>query len=155
VARSFDFSVTVALARGNKAKELCLTSLLLSPSPITFLPIGRPVQPLGSLQPVIHLPYRHSTMDTEVLTCSVCLNGYNSTTQRPFDLGCGHSFCENCIKTSPRSFRYCPECRARASNPHANIALLRLLDALDGTGQQAPPAGKVQGFACWLLVYSC
>lgn len=26
-------------------------------------------------------------------------------------------------------FRYCPECRARASNPHVNIGLLRLVDA--------------------------
>lgn len=28
--------------------------------------------------------------------------------------------------------RYCPECRARASNPHVNISLLRLVDATGG-----------------------
>lgn len=36
--------------------------------------------------------------------------------------------------------RNCPECRARASNPHANIALLRLLDALDGSTGPASTA---------------
>lgn len=121
------------------------------------------------------------TNPADVLTCSVCLNTYNSTTRRPFDLGCGHrsggtgltaamrnesqkghadctprcaalallplllrycppSFCEECIQRSPRSFRNCPECRARASNPHANIALLRLLDAMDGTSAGAGAA---------------
>jgi hypothetical protein len=56
------------------------------------------------------------------------------------DIGCGHSFCEQCLRQHPRSFRHCPECRTRASNPHVNIALLRLVDA-GGQQQQQQPAG--------------
>lgn len=51
------------------------------------------------------------------------------------DIGCGHSFCEQCLSQHPRSFRYCPECRTRASNPHVNISLLRLVDVQGPAGQ--------------------
>lgn len=97
-------------------------------------------------------PSSCSIMDPDLLHCSVCLSGYNSSNKRPFDLGCGHSFCEQCIKSSPRSFRSCPECRTRASNPHANIALLRLLDSLGANSNAATAAG---GAALICQIWCC
>jgi Protein of unknown function (DUF1232)/zinc-RING finger domain len=63
------------------------------------------------------------------LSCSVCLQAFDTHSRRPWDLGCGHAFCEACLASHPRSFRTCPECRARTANPHVNVALLRLIDA--------------------------
>lgn len=134
---------------------ICLRKLrpCIAPAPCGDSPLpSRPKWPTAAALSALRVPgpdpqrvCQHLTwhkMDTDVLQCSVCLNSYNSSTQRPFDLGCGHSFCEQCIKTSPRSFRYCPECRARASNPHANIALLRLLDAMDNPAAGGTAAGR-------------
>lgn len=41
-------------------------------------------------------------------SCAVCLNPFDGDDRRPWDLGCGHSFCEACLRASPRSFRSCP-----------------------------------------------
>ncbi|WIA41635.1 hypothetical protein OEZ86_008993 [Tetradesmus obliquus] len=70
------------------------------------------------------------------LACGVCFAAFDGDQRRPWDIGCGHSFCEQCLRQHPRSFRHCPECRVRASNPHVNIALLRLVDAAAGGQQQ-------------------
>lgn len=44
--------------------------------------------------------------------------------------------------------RYCPECRARASNPHANIALLRVLEHNAGGTGAAGEAGISMHACC-------
>jgi hypothetical protein len=41
-------------------------------------------------------------------SCSVCLNPFDSEGRKPWDLGCGHSYCEACLRAHPRSFRTCP-----------------------------------------------
>ncbi|KAF6254270.1 hypothetical protein COO60DRAFT_335515 [Scenedesmus sp. NREL 46B-D3] len=84
------------------------------------------------------------------LTCTVCFAAFDGNQRRPWDIGCGHSFCEQCLRQHPRSFRHCPECRTRASNPHVNIALLRLVDAggqqqQQQQHQQGAPAGPGEG----------
>ncbi|KAI8475335.1 MAG: hypothetical protein J3K34DRAFT_61055 [Monoraphidium minutum] len=65
--------------------------------------------------------------DDDFPSCSVCLTPFDAEERKPWDLGCGHSFCEGCMREHPRSFRNCPECRARANLPHVNIALMRAL----------------------------
>ncbi|GBF92388.1 hypothetical protein Rsub_05590 [Raphidocelis subcapitata] len=82
--------------------------------------------------------------DDDLLSCPVCFQPFDTDEHKPWSLGCGHSFCEACLRAHPRSFRSCPECRSRAGTPHVNISLLRLLGAAPrrgggGGGDGAPP----------------
>ena len=51
-------------------------------------------------------------MSDEFLTCSVCLEGFNDTRKTPLILGCGHTFCLECIKSilSSKNKIRCPNC---------------------------------------------
>mmetsp|Transcript_11069 Transcript_11069/g.30296 ORF Transcript_11069/g.30296 Transcript_11069/m.30296 type:complete len:178 (+) Transcript_11069:1062-1595(+) len=75
------------------------------------------------------------------LTCAVCWGSFNSTTKRPYDLGCGHSFCASCCDAGlcTGSFRNCPECRAPCTNVHVNYALLRCIQGMEASGSLPPP----------------
>lgn len=76
--------------------------------------------------------------DLDTLSCAVCLNPFDTAQRRPWDLGCGHCFCEACVRQSRSSFARCPECRARTSQPHVAVALLRFLESRAASA--APPS---------------
>ena len=67
------------------------------------------------------------------MSCSICLEDYNSHTCRPVILNpCGHGTCETCLATWNRSNqstgRTCPECRAHITSSTQNRTLIQLLE---------------------------
>ncbi|XP_074695140.1 E3 ubiquitin/ISG15 ligase TRIM25-like [Strix aluco] len=86
----------------------------------------------------------------EELTCPICLSIYSN----PVSLGCGHSFCKECIqearsrRPSPQSPFSCPLCQARA-DPAAelqpNVQLRSIAQKfLDAPAQQEEEEREVQ-----------
>ncbi|OXB80949.1 UNVERIFIED_CONTAM: hypothetical protein H355_006032, partial [Colinus virginianus] len=77
----------------------------------------------------------------EELTCSICLDIYKS----PVSLGCGHSFCEECIQgllgsqRCPQELLSCPLCSAQEAPPaklQPNIQLRSIVQKLLDTSEQ-------------------
>ena len=75
------------------------------------------------------------------MSCSICLEDYNSHTCRPVILNpCGHGTCETCLTIWNRSNgRTCPECRARITSSAPNRTLIQLLENQELDPQQPDP----------------
>jgi hypothetical protein len=71
------------------------------------------------------------TMSLRSLECGVCFLRFDNEGRRPIDLGCGHSFCQECHANHTDSFRRCPDCREASVHPHPNFSLLRILAEME------------------------
>jgi hypothetical protein len=76
------------------------------------------------------------------VTCAICMELMNESCT----LGCGHSFCKNCIKEVYNAERYhpsCPECRAAIEIPFErlkiNTCIKNLVNRLQPAGRPIVP----------------
>jgi hypothetical protein len=83
-------------------------------------------------------------MSLESLECGVCFLRFDNAGRRPIDLGCGHSFCQECTAKHPPSFRRCPDCREISNRPHPNYTLLRILADMERVLEAQKGAAKVE-----------
>lgn len=72
------------------------------------------------------------------VTCAICMG----ILCEPCTLGCGHSFCKNCIRGVYNAERYrplCPECRASIEIPFERLKINTCINSLVNRLQ---PAGR-------------
>lgn len=72
------------------------------------------------------------------VTCAICMELMNE----PCTLGCGHSFCKNCIRGVYNAERYrpsCPECRASIEIPFER---LKITPCIKNLVNRLQPAGR-------------
>jgi hypothetical protein len=83
-------------------------------------------------------------MSLKSLECGVCFLRFDNAGRRPIDLGCGHSFCQECTAKHQPSFRRCPDCREVSNRPHPNYTLLRILADMERVLEAQKGAAKVE-----------
>ena len=75
----------------------------------------------------------------ETLSCSICLQSYQTTDNLPFCLPCGHTFCQKCIQglIQPQ----CPVDRQifQKNNVQKNFNLIAVIEELSKIRLQPPP----------------
>lgn len=47
---------------------------------------------------------------SNIIECTVCMNAFNETIHAPLVLGCGHTFCKECLDHVINGKKICPNC---------------------------------------------
>ena len=62
-------------------------------------------------------------VDTEAFRCPLCMQGFATQGRRPYQIPCGHSVCEECLKEGQEEKRHCERVIPRIEQLKVNFAL--------------------------------
>ena len=82
-------------------------------------------------------------MDTEIFTCPIDLNRYDTTNRKPISIiPCGHSICNGCYDAIKRTNNLCPLCRTRMTGFVTNFLALNYLNQPSASANNNPAASS-------------